>query len=65
MVKLSIEIFFYNLVKLNMIYKIVMKSDLNRFFGIGVCLYFCMFLFIKKVGERSGLARLINENDII
>lgn len=65
MVKLSIEIFFYNLVKLNMIYKIVMKSDLNCFFGIGVCLYFCMFLFIKKVGERSGLVRLINENDII
>lgn len=64
MAKLSIETLPHNLVKLNMIYKIAMKSDLNRSLRTGACPHLCMFPFIKKVGERPGSARPTNENDI-
>lgn len=64
MAKLSIETLPHNLVKLNMIYKIAMKSDLNRSLGTGACPHLRMFPFIKKVGERPGSARPTNENDI-
>lgn len=64
MPKMSIETLPHNLVKLNMIYKIAMKSDLNHSLRTGACPHLCMFPFIKKVGERPGSARPTNENDI-
>lgn len=64
MAKLSIETLPHNLVKLNMIYKIAMKSDLNRPLGTGACPHLRKFPFIKKVGERPRSARPTNENDI-